>query len=163
MPLDFPNSPTNGQTYSAGGKYWQYNGTQWVLVGVVPNLAVSGITDLGTNVGTFLTTPTSSNLASAVTGETGSGSVVFSASATLNSPTITGTITAGGGVGASGQSLQSTGTGIQWATVDALPSQTSNSGKYLTTNGTTASWATIVTDVMTDTKNAAILVMDIGV
>jgi len=33
--------------------------------------------------------------------------------------------------------------GVEWAAVDALPSQTSNSGKYLTTNGTTASWATI--------------------
>lgn len=40
----------------------------------------------------------------------------------------------------------STATGLKWATVDALPSQTGNSGKYLTTNGTTASWSTIVTD-----------------
>lgn len=33
--------------------------------------------------------------------------------------------------------------GVEWAAVDALPSQTGNSGKYLTTDGTTASWATI--------------------
>ena len=52
-------------------------------------------------------------------------------------------------VGTNGQYLQadsSTATGLKWATVDALPSQTSNAGKYLTTNGTSASWAAIVTD-----------------
>lgn len=38
MPIDFPNSPTNGDTYSAGGKTWQYNGTAWVLMGVIPNI-----------------------------------------------------------------------------------------------------------------------------
>ena len=39
-----------------------------------------------------------------------------------------------------------TATGLEWAAVDALPSQTGNTGKYLTTNGTAASWASIVTD-----------------
>lgn len=39
----------------------------------------------------------------------------------------------------------STATGLVWATVDALPSQTGNSGKFLTTNGTTASWAVVDT------------------
>jgi hypothetical protein len=39
-----------------------------------------------------------------------------------------------------------TGTGLAWSAVDALPSQTSNSGKYLTTNGSAASWSTITTD-----------------
>jgi hypothetical protein len=39
-----------------------------------------------------------------------------------------------------------TATGLAWAAIDALPSQTGNSGKYLTTNGTTASWAVITTD-----------------
>ena len=52
-------------------------------------------------------------------------------------------------VGTNGQYLQAdstAGTGLKWATVDALPSQTSNSGKFLTTNGTAASWATVATD-----------------
>jgi hypothetical protein len=34
----------------------------------------------------------------------------------LTSPIVTGTLTAGGGVGTNGQVLQSTGTGVQWAT-----------------------------------------------
>jgi hypothetical protein len=33
---------------------------------------------------------------------------------TLTSPVLTGTVTAGGGVGTSGQVLSSTGTGVQW-------------------------------------------------
>ena len=37
----------------------------------------------------------------------------------------------------------STATGLVWAAVDALPSQTGNSGKYLTTNGTAASWGVL--------------------
>jgi hypothetical protein len=49
-------------------------------------------------------------------------------------------------VGSNGQYLKAnsaTATGLEWSSVDALPSQTSNSGKYLTTNGTTASWETV--------------------
>ena len=45
MPIDFPNSPTNGDTYSAGGKNWQYNGSAWVLQGVVPAIPNGSITE----------------------------------------------------------------------------------------------------------------------
>jgi len=46
----------------------------------------TGVSGLGTGVATFLATPSSANFASAVTGETGTGNVVFS-----DSPTLTGT------------------------------------------------------------------------
>jgi hypothetical protein len=52
-------------------------------------------------------------------------------------------------VGANGTFLKANSSetsGVEWATVDALPSQTGNAGKYLTTNGTASSWSTIVTD-----------------
>lgn len=48
----------------------------------------TGISGLGTGVSTFLATPSSANLAAAVTNETGSGSLVFSDNATLNAPTL---------------------------------------------------------------------------
>ena len=32
MALNFPDSPTLNQVYSAGGKTWSYNGSRWVLV-----------------------------------------------------------------------------------------------------------------------------------
>jgi hypothetical protein len=43
MAIDFPNTPTNGDTFSAGGKNWQYNGTGWVLQGVVPTIPNASI------------------------------------------------------------------------------------------------------------------------
>jgi hypothetical protein len=45
-------------------------------------------TDLGTNVATFLATPSSANLAACLTDETGTGANVFADSPTLTSPTI---------------------------------------------------------------------------
>lgn len=53
--------------------------------------AVGSITGLGTNVATFLATPSSANLAAAVTDETGSGKLVFA-----TSPDFTTAITLGG-------------------------------------------------------------------
>lgn len=53
------------------------------------------------------------------------------------------------GVGSNGQVLTANSAqadGVEWTTLDALPSQTGNAGKYLTTNGSAASWSTIVTD-----------------
>ncbi len=50
--------------------------------------AVGSITGLGTGVATFLATPSSTNFAAAVTGETGTANVVFS-----DSPALTGTPT----------------------------------------------------------------------
>lgn len=47
----------------------------------------TGISGLGANVATFLATPTSANLATAVTDETGTGNLVFS-----NAPLLTGTV-----------------------------------------------------------------------
>jgi len=34
--IDFPNSPTIGQTFSAGGNVWQWTGTVWQVVRVTP-------------------------------------------------------------------------------------------------------------------------------
>ena len=61
---------------------------------LLPASGGTGITSLGANVATFLGTPSSANLAAAVTDETGSGALVFGTSPTLSSPTITGTGTA---------------------------------------------------------------------
>ena len=49
----------------------------------------TGVSGLGTGIATFLATPTSANLASAITNETGTGTLVFSAD-----PTFTGTVNA---------------------------------------------------------------------
>jgi hypothetical protein len=63
-----------------------------LATGVTGTLAVAnggtGITSLGTGVATFLTTPSSANLAAAVTDETGSGALVFGTSPTLSGTTL---------------------------------------------------------------------------
>lgn len=51
-------------------------------------LPIAGITGLGTGVDTFLATPTSANLITAVTNETGTGSLVFATSPTLVTPAL---------------------------------------------------------------------------
>jgi hypothetical protein len=49
----------------------------------------TGISGLGTNVATFLATPSSANLIAAVTDETGTGALVFGTAPTITNPTIT--------------------------------------------------------------------------
>jgi hypothetical protein len=56
----------------------------------ITSLATSKLTGLGTGVATFLATPSSANLAAAVTDETGSGALVFGTSPTLATPVING-------------------------------------------------------------------------
>jgi hypothetical protein len=52
------------------------------------SVSISNVTGLGSGVETFLATPSSANLASAVTDETGSGALVFGTNPTLTSPLI---------------------------------------------------------------------------
>ena len=63
-----------------------------LTTGVTGTLPVAnggtGITSLGTGVATFLGTPSSANLAAAVTDETGSGNLVFATSPTLVTPVL---------------------------------------------------------------------------
>ena len=62
----------------------------------------TGVSGLATGIATFLATPTSANLATAVTDETGSGALVFGTSPSLSTPALSGetfstsaTVTAG--------------------------------------------------------------------
>jgi hypothetical protein len=59
------------------------------VTGILPvSNGGTGITSLGTGVATFLGTPSSTNLRSAVTGDTGTGDLVFATSPTLVTPDI---------------------------------------------------------------------------
>jgi hypothetical protein len=52
------------------------------------SVSISNVTGLGTGVETFLATPSSANLRTAVTDETGTGSLVFATSPTITTPTL---------------------------------------------------------------------------
>jgi len=107
----------------------------------------TGISGLGTGVATFLATPSSANLAAAVTDETGSGSLVLANSPTLTTPNLgtpstlvatnaTGTaagLTAGSATSATSAT---TATNIAGGAAGSLPYQTASGTTTLLAIGT---------------------------
>ena len=69
-------------------------------VGSAISIATSQINNLGTGVATFLTTPSSANLAAAVTDETGTGALVFATSPTVSNIAGTPLVATAAGSGA---------------------------------------------------------------
>lgn len=114
------------------------------VVTVAGTLAVAnggtGITSFGTGIATWLGTPSSANLASAVTDETGSGSLVFATSPTL-SGTVGGTLTFSGALTLSsaltygGVTLSNAVTGTGNMVLSASPTLSGTVGGTLTFSG----------------------------
>ena len=82
----------------------------------------TGVSGLGTGVATFLGTPTAANLATMVTDETGSGSLVFATSPTLVTPVL--------GTPASGNLTNTTVDGTNKVGYRTLPPVGTKTGSY---------------------------------
>lgn len=81
--------PTTGVTIANGTQALvAWTGADFAVV-AASAVALSAITGLGSGVATFLATPSSANLAAAVTGETGSGALVFGTAPTIGDATFT--------------------------------------------------------------------------
>ena len=148
-----PSVDNDGNPLVTGAMYFNtttnstriYNGTGWqdsAAIATSINLATqvsgtlavanggTGITSFGAGIATFLGTPSSANLASAVTDETGSGALVFGTSPTLTDPKIS----LGGTNGTAGQVPVSQGAGVPpvWGAVGGVASEY----QEFTTSGT---------------------------
>jgi len=89
---NIPNGALDNSTVSYGGVQLSLGGSDASPafdLSDATNLPIStGVSGLGANVATFLGTPSSANLAAAVTDETGSGALVFATSPTLVTPVL---------------------------------------------------------------------------
>jgi hypothetical protein len=87
----------------------------------------------------FLASPTSANLAAAVTGETGSGSLVFATSPTLTTPTIsrdsTGQVFVAQDNNSANVTMTTDSFGRNFFNVNGKTNGVANSGAYVTANG----------------------------
>lgn len=99
----------------------------------------TGVSGLGTNVATFLATPSSANLAAAITNETGTGALVFATSPTLVTPAL-GTPASGVATNITGLPISTgvSGLGSGVATFLATPSSANLAAAVTDESGTGA-------------------------
>lgn len=119
-----------------------YDGASWVTIAKLntsthlwtpvfqgSDLGTASIVNLGANVGTWMATPSSANLAAALTDETGSGAAVFGTNPTIGSPYIA--LLFGGPLANSAAILQSSNHGTPSGDAISVRGSTINLTHYI--------------------------------
>jgi hypothetical protein len=107
----------------------------------------TGISNLGTGVATFLATPSSANLRTALTDETGTGSAVFATAPTISNLTVSGT---------SGNVFSNTYTPTQLSTNTNVDSVTFSACQHLQVGNTVTVSGQLVIDATTATTDTIV-------
>jgi hypothetical protein len=144
MAIDFPSSPTSGQSYVVQGRTWIWDGTSWNLQQSNTVFQAHGSTHEIGGVDALTSfapkaSPTFTGTPAAPTATAGTNTTQIATTAFVGTA-IAAINALPSQSGQSGKFLGTNGSVASWQTVNALPSQTGNAGKTLTTDGTTASW-----------------------
>lgn len=115
----------------------------------------TGISGLGSGVATFLATPSSANLAAAVTGETGSGALVFATSPALTTPDL-GTPSAATLTNATGLPIVNGTTGTLTVARGGTGATSFTSGALLKGAGTSAVTTASASDIVGQIGSTAV-------
>jgi len=85
MAIDFPNTPTSGDSYTVGDKSWQWDGAKWIADGAFISPSILKVDQANSRVGIGTTTPTQTldvnGIASASTFVVKSGTGTYAAGA----------------------------------------------------------------------------------
>jgi hypothetical protein len=131
MAIDFPNSPSTGQTYAVNEKTWIWDGTSWNQASNTTFQPHASTHAVGQPDAVTIAQSQVTNL-----------TTDLSAKAPLSSPTFTGTPAAPTATAGTNTTQVATTAFVSTAIAgfSALPSQSGKAGLYLSTDGTTASW-----------------------